>query len=153
MTARQPQVLDEQSCRALLHARSFGRLGFCDHDGVEILPVRYRVDDDVVIVRTGSGAKLDAARRGDRAALEIDAANAEGRSGWSVLVRGSLQEVTDPDELAAAEQAVQPLAGGDRSHVVRLMVDRITGRQIPVDREAQIREQTWTGRDATDLLG
>jgi hypothetical protein len=43
---------------------------------------------------------------------------------------GLAEEITDPDELrAVAELGLRPFAGGDRSHVVRIQPEFMSGRR------------------------
>lgn len=81
--------------------------------------------------RTGPGTKLDAVRR-TSACFEIDGHDSAARSGWSVVVRGRLEEVTEHDHEALERLAdlAHPWADGDRSHVVRLVPSSIQGRRI-----------------------
>lgn len=105
---------------------------------------------------TSAGARWDAAQEGAAASFEVDGVSRERRSGWSVLARGVPEAVTD-DEIADDDlDALDPLAGGDRDHVVRLSIDDITRRRIPPDAawaRAHREHHTWTGRDASDPAG
>jgi hypothetical protein len=65
-----------------------------------IIPVNYLLDDDKVVIRTDAGSKLAAALRGAPVALEVDGADENHQVGWSVVVRGRVEEVTDEDKLA-----------------------------------------------------
>ena len=57
-----------------------------------------------ILIRSVPGTKLDAALSGQVVAFEIDGFTDDGVAGWSVLVRGSADEVTDPEERAKAEE-------------------------------------------------
>lgn len=151
--AEEPRPLDEASCRGLLGAQRFGRLGFVDDEGVMILPVNYRYADGEALIRTSAGSKLRAARHRDLVALEIDGADEERGSGWSVVARGPIEEVTDAEVVARAEDTVAPLAGGERPYVLRLSVEQLSGRRIPLRRGLPPAEHAWVDQDATDLLG
>ena len=79
----------------------------------------------MVIFRTDAGSKLDAAVRGDRLAFEIDGFDALEQTGWSVLVRGAAELVTDEAELGLLRS--MPLvswAPGLKPIYVRLGVGR-----------------------------
>ncbi len=53
------------------------------------------------------------------------------RSGWSVLIRGQLSEVTDPEQMRRVlDGGLHPWAGGERQYVLRLSGDQVTGRRI-----------------------
>ena len=77
--------------------------------------------------------KLDQGVR-SHGCFEIDCFDRANRSGWSVVVAGRLEEVT-PYEAKTWERIqelpVEPWAGGDKEHWVRLIPSRITGRLVP----------------------
>ena len=61
-------------------------------------------DGEHVVLQTGPGSKLTASR-GQLVCFEVDAFDRETRSGWSVVVRGRLEEVTELDRsFAEVEQ-------------------------------------------------
>ena len=149
--------LPASTCRQLLRSGHVGRVAVNSDPSPVVLPVNYVERDDAVVFVTTAGTKWDAAQQGAAASFEVDGISEEHRSGWSVLVRGVLEAVVDdeqvPDDVL---DALDPLAGGDRDHVVRLAIDEITGRRIPPDAawtRAHRDHHTWTGRDGSDLLG
>jgi uncharacterized protein len=86
-----------------------------------IFPVNYLFDQDLVVFRTDPGSKLDAASELELVTFEIDAVDEATRTGWSVVVRGSLAEVTDPDQLARLlALPLYPWAPGEKSRYVRV---------------------------------
>jgi nitroimidazol reductase NimA-like FMN-containing flavoprotein (pyridoxamine 5'-phosphate oxidase superfamily) len=97
------EVLDRDGCLALLGTRTIGRLGLSIEALPAILPVRFAMLDDRIVVRTVPGTKLDAAVTQSVVAFEVDDHDVEGTWGWSVLVRGQGSEITEPQELARAE--------------------------------------------------
>jgi uncharacterized protein len=131
MPTKSWHILDTAECWVLLEARHLGRLAFVDQDGPVVLPVNYAVVNDVVIFKTDAGSKLDAALRGDRLAFEIDGFDALEQVGWSVVVRGAAELVTDETELGLLRS--MPLvswAPGVKPIYVRLGAAEVTGRQI-----------------------
>ena len=97
------EVLTRHECLALLGTRSFGRLGVSIEALPAILPVRFALLDERVLVRTVPGTKLDAAVAQSVVAFEVDDHADDGSWGWSVLVRGRGTELTEPEEVARAE--------------------------------------------------
>ena len=93
------QELTDEECRKLLGERHLGRLALVDADGPVILPVNYTLDEGSVVFRTDPGSKLDAAAAGATVAFEADAVDERDRTGWSVVVRGTLADITDPAHL------------------------------------------------------
>ena len=51
-----------------------------------VVPVNYAVLDGDIVIRTGSGTKLDAALTGAVVAFEIDSVDPIYHEGWSVMV-------------------------------------------------------------------
>jgi hypothetical protein len=91
------------------------------------------MDGDAVVFRTAVGTKLDAASR-STVAFEVDSLDMDEHEGWSVVVRGIAQEITDFDrpDLVARVGALplDPWAPGDKPHLVRLASDTVTGRRL-----------------------
>ena len=98
-----------------------------------IFPVNYAVDHEVVVIRTGPGTKLSAAGHAN-VAFEVDLVDPVTQTGWSVLVLGLAEEVTDRhrEEVVTRTEAadVQPWAPGEKEHHVRIIPHRVTGRWI-----------------------
>jgi uncharacterized protein len=114
--------LDVDDCLRLLASSRFGRLAVDDGRGPLILPVNYLLDAGEVLIRTGRGTKLDQADRPDPVCFEVDHLDDQTGAGWSVVMRGRLQEVSDPDELERVDAlGLTPAAAGDREHVVRVV--------------------------------
>jgi nitroimidazol reductase NimA-like FMN-containing flavoprotein (pyridoxamine 5'-phosphate oxidase superfamily) len=127
----QVEVIDRRECLALLEGEVLGRLGVLDGGSPLVLPMNYALHGDEVIFRTGPGTKLDAAR-GRPACFEIDGFDRQGRSGWSVVVRGRLEEVTRYDSalLEVVADLAEPWMQAPRPNVLRLVPTTITGRRI-----------------------
>jgi len=129
-------LLDELSmaeCHALLGAHHLGRLAFLDRAGVMpmIIPVNYLFHEERVVFRTDPGSKLTAALYGAPVAFEVDGADEQRQLGWSVVVRGHVEEVTDTDERDVL--SATPLvtwAPGTKDHYVRVNPRLVTGRRI-----------------------
>jgi len=98
--------------------------------GAPILrPVNFALDGEALIVRTGEGTILDAARRGDPASFELDGIDRLEHTGWSILVTGVLAE--RPTDEAHLRLALRPWASGQRDRFVSLSLDEVVGRRIP----------------------
>lgn len=125
--------LDVDVCLHLLSTRHVGRVAVVDAGGPVVFPVNYTMDTGTVVFRTGMGSKLAAADQHADVAFQVDDVDVGRRAGWSVLVRGRLVEVTDGDEVdRLAELPLDPFAGGDRVHYVRVMPNAVSGRRITV---------------------
>jgi uncharacterized protein len=115
------EELDEDACRRLLATRHLGRLAVPDFGGPMIFPVNYVFDQGWVVFRTDPGTKLDAAREREQVAFEVDAADEATRTGWSVVVRGTLADITDPAHLARLRALpLYPWAPGEKTRYLRV---------------------------------
>jgi nitroimidazol reductase NimA-like FMN-containing flavoprotein (pyridoxamine 5'-phosphate oxidase superfamily) len=124
--------IDRDGCLALLADEVVGRVAVVDGRTPVIFPVNYLLDGEDVVFRTDPGTKLDAASRSP-ACFEIDGIDRQARTGWSVVVTGRLEEVTHYDArrwVHVHGLAVDPWAGGDKQHWMRLVPGTITGRRI-----------------------
>jgi nitroimidazol reductase NimA-like FMN-containing flavoprotein (pyridoxamine 5'-phosphate oxidase superfamily) len=137
------EELTDAECRRLLAERHLGRLAIPDFGGPVIFPVNYVFDRDLVVFRTDPGSKLDAATELESVAFEVDAADEATRTGWSVVVRGTLAEITDPGDLARLRALpLYPWAPGEKSRYVRVRPRTITGRRIRIPDDLPF---TWWG--------
>jgi uncharacterized protein len=126
--------LTVRECIDLLGQHNLGRLAFLAKVGVMplILPVNYVIDQDMLIFRSDPGSKLTAAILGAPVAFEVDGGYDEkNQTGWSVVVHGHAEEVTDPADLARLEHLpLVPWGPGAKAHYVRVRPGQINGRRI-----------------------
>ncbi len=129
------QELTRSECFELLASEHLGRVAVTDDRGPVVFPVNFVLDRHTVVFRTEQGTKLHAASRGSLVCFEVDGTDAAARTGWSVIVRGEITEVTDRDELARLrELPLQVWAAGARNHYVRILPAVLTGRRIAAPR-------------------
>jgi uncharacterized protein len=127
--------LTKAECFELLAGENLGRLAVVDDRGPVVFPVNYVLDRHTIVMRTEAGTKLDAAGRGSRACFEVDGSDAVTHSGWSVIVRGEVTEVTGRAELARLNGLpLRPWAPGTRNRYVRLLPATLDGRRIEAPR-------------------
>jgi transcriptional regulator with XRE-family HTH domain len=119
-------------CKQHLTGGGIGRFLFVEKGrGPVAIPVNFRMDGDDVVFRTGSGGSVSAGLHERRVSFDVDHLDDALSEGWSVLITGKPQIITDPAELARAQALhVEPWAGGDKPIYVRLTGDQITGRRI-----------------------
>ena len=142
MADPQLEVLPEE-CWRLLGAHHLGRLALVDAEGPVIVPVNYVLDREAPVFRPDPGSKLDAAVEAAPVAFEVDAADEATRTGWSVVVRGALAEVTDPGDLERLRALpLYPWAPGDKARYVRVRPASVTGRRIRIPDDLPF---TWWG--------
>lgn len=97
------EVLSSAECLDLAAGRPVGRIAFVRDGGVDVFPVNHCVVDRSVAFRTAGGAKFTAAFRGSVVAFEVDSYAARRRTGWSVLIKGRAERVTDEATIARLE--------------------------------------------------
>jgi nitroimidazol reductase NimA-like FMN-containing flavoprotein (pyridoxamine 5'-phosphate oxidase superfamily) len=125
--------LSRDECLDLLAASTLGRLGVIVKGRPEIFPINHVYDagSGTVVFPTRRGTKLEAALDWPTVAFEIDGVSPDGESGWSVLVVGHAEEVTDPDQTAAVAAArTARWAAGTSTRWLRIVPSSITGRRI-----------------------
>jgi nitroimidazol reductase NimA-like FMN-containing flavoprotein (pyridoxamine 5'-phosphate oxidase superfamily) len=132
------EVLTTDECMALLDSRrSLGRIGYVV-DGVPIIvPVNYVLDDDSIVFLTTRGSKLSWLSNHRNVAFEVDEVHSVDESGWSVLVRGTAAEVTDPAEVRRLRRGpLRSWAVPTSEHWVRLTIGLISGRRLGLKRRS-----------------
>lgn len=120
-------------CADLLAGSTVGRLAVVTSGRPEIFPVNHVYDrsSGCVVFPTKAGSKLHAALDWPWVAFEVDGLDPDGGGGWSVLVVGRAEEITNADEIARVAQARTVLwAAGTGTHWVRIVSSKVTGRRI-----------------------
>jgi nitroimidazol reductase NimA-like FMN-containing flavoprotein (pyridoxamine 5'-phosphate oxidase superfamily) len=131
------EVLGEAECLRLIAPGGIGRLAFPGRFDLTVLPVNYVVHDGAILFRTAQAGSTDEDLRTGiehaeyRVAFEVDDFDRESHEGWSVLIQGPAHHIDDPAEQEdALALGVEPWAGGDREHFIRISPTRISGRRI-----------------------
>lgn len=128
--------LTEHACLEHLRLASFGRVAITSGALPVILPIHFSLLGSDPVFRTDPGAKLMAASAGQVLCLEIDDVDPFAHTGWSVLVTGKAEVLTEPDDLsAAARLPLRPWIGTGSAYV-RICATLITGREISVGTDA-----------------
>lgn len=124
--------LDRPSCVERLKSHSVGRIGWQAADGPMILPITYAWYDDTIVFRTSPYGVLSELIRPRKVALHVDELDEGSRSGWSVLVRGTVHPVASPSELVRlwTVDDLSPWADGVRNLFMSITPHHITGRVI-----------------------
>ena len=126
--------LSREECLARLGRGQVGRLAVAGSGEVPVIrPISYHYDErsQSVMFRTREGTKLAALRRATQAAFEIDEIDPGSRRGWSVIVTGVTEEVTDLSELRRlGELAFEPWAAGAEGRWIRIRARTVSGRDI-----------------------
>ena len=123
------EVPDTATCWRLLARAGFGRVAFFHDDELHVLPVNAAVKAEKVIFRVLAGSLIAAAGHGAMVAFESDEIDLTAESGWSVLVRGSLWDITDtPTASAWDELTVRSWAPGRPGRWMCVEPSTVTGR-------------------------
>jgi len=128
--------LPHDECIELLAQTGFGRLAVSPPDWRTppvIRPVNYVFDrsSQSIVLRTARGSKFTALLLSGQAAFEIDGIDPAGRTGWSVIVQGPVEEVKTTAELHGLERLdLSPWAPGEKPHWIRLRTTVVSGRRI-----------------------
>ena len=125
--------IETEQCEELLAGSTLGRLGVIVDGRPEIFPVNHVFDREsrCVTFPTNARTKLHAALNWPWVAYEVDGVEADDAGGWSVLVVGRAEEITDPDDIGRVAQLRHGLwRSGDAVHWVRVVPAKVTGRRI-----------------------
>jgi nitroimidazol reductase NimA-like FMN-containing flavoprotein (pyridoxamine 5'-phosphate oxidase superfamily) len=129
--------IDRDGCMRMLAAASggVGRIALSVSPPM-IRPVNYAFDDQTqsVAFRSALGSKLREGLSSGTAAFEIDGTDPVDQTGWSVIIVGEVEEVTDPAEIERLEDfELEPWAPGVKTHWVRIRTTSASGRRIVHD--------------------
>ena len=127
------EELAPAECELLLATALEGRVGVFVDGRPEIFPVNHVYDDrtGTVVFPSNEGTKLWGAMHWPWTSLEVDGIDVDGRSGWSVLVVGHAEEVTDPDDIRRVAGMRRVLwAIGPSTRWLRIVPGRVSGRRI-----------------------
>jgi uncharacterized protein len=131
------ETLSPPECWRLLAENPVGRIGVVVDGAPEIYPVNHAVDGETIVFRTDQGSKLRGLDRSPSVCYQIDAADPERSTGWSVLVKGRAAVVSKPEELKrVASLPLTVWAIGDKARWIRIVAIEVTGRRIRPRREA-----------------
>jgi uncharacterized protein len=125
-------IIPEDECWSLLRNNKVGRLAIVIEGRPRIFPINYAAADNALVFRTEPGAKLEHGP-GSSACFEIDDYDQRDSTAWSVMVVGTLQDITDADDERSRglrRLPVEPAAPGARLHWLALSADEVTGRRF-----------------------
>jgi uncharacterized protein len=131
--------LDVAECWRLFRTQEVGRLAVSIADHPDVFPINYVVDGESIVFRTAAGTKLAAAVLGRGIAFEIDGYDALVGDAWSVVLKGSAEEIEHMMEYFHAEELpLFPWHASDKPNFVRLIPEEITGRRFHVIERAAL---------------
>lgn len=126
-------TLTVDDCLRRLATQEIGHLAVVVDHYPQVFCVNYRLDDFVVVFRARVGGKLLAAHH-ENVGFQVDHLDPARRSGWSVLIRGMAEDVTDrPRDLVTERSrrlAIEPWVPGEYPRIMRIIPAKITGREL-----------------------
>lgn len=131
-TNRRVVPVDYHRCEELLRNYSVGFVALVAGDGPHVYPVSYRYHDHGVVFRTAVHSILGRLAVGQPSAVQVADLDVSSRTGWSVLVRGRSQMITEPAELVAMWSAdgLQPWTDGLRTVFIKIPATQLSGRVV-----------------------
>lgn len=125
------EVLDPAECDRLLAGNSIGRIAFVRAGSAEMFPVNYAYSNKRIVFRSAVGSKLDAAAIRKGVTFEIDGWDTAAKTGWSVVVTGTLRVVpeTEQDRVDALD-LVTWVQTDHEMRAVEIIPDMVTGRRL-----------------------
>lgn len=129
------EVLPMDECMRLAKSVPVGRLAMIDRGEIVVFPVNHVVDGSTVCFRSAYGSKMDAALMRHVVSFEADSYNADDHTGWSVVLKGRADLVTDEDQLARLRvSGVRPWSNAlARDTWIAVQATGISGRRIVPD--------------------
>ena len=126
-------VLSFDECLKLMASTGVGRVAFLADGEIEVLPVNYTVEGARIAFRSAAGSKLEAAVEQAVVAFEVDGYDESERTGWSVVIKGRAEVVSDRNVIARLElSGLKPYATSvPKPEWVVVHPTSITGRQVP----------------------
>jgi nitroimidazol reductase NimA-like FMN-containing flavoprotein (pyridoxamine 5'-phosphate oxidase superfamily) len=99
------RLLSQTQCLELLGAAAIARVGYVSNDGVEIIPVGFRLaaGPRLFMMTQPWGILGQLAERGARCTVEVDHHGDTQGSGWSVMMRGTLSRLDQSGSAAYAD--------------------------------------------------
>ncbi len=133
--ARRLVELPPAECLALLADTPLGRVVVAGRPGQApvVRPVSYlfHAPSKSVVFRTSDGSTFHMLVRSTNACFEIDGVEPENQTGWSVIILGRTEEITQSGEIRRLDAAgLRTWAPGERSHWIRIRAQHVSGRRI-----------------------
>lgn len=122
-------VLAADDCWSLLAKENVGRIALHTHDGVDIFPVNFTVNDGNIFIRSAPGSKLIDIAIDPAVAFEVDGKRA--RTYWSIVVKGTAERMSFDSEIRESGVLdLQTVTSSAKWNYVRISVREITGRRV-----------------------
>ena len=119
-------TIDGAECRRLLRDASVARVCWASDEGLQVLPVNYGLDGDLLVFACAERSLLAGLTTPTDVVVQVDDLDPVTATGWSVLVRGTTRahEGPRPDAVPRAwAPGGRPVLGAVQPH-------RVTGRSV-----------------------
>ena len=123
-------LLDELECIRLLGEAKLGRIALSVGALPAIYPIRFALLGRDPVFRTHPQAGLVEATSGNVVCLQADDADPDGDDGWSVMVTGPAEVLSEPEVLAEARELPLPPWVGAADAFVRIGAVMVSGRRL-----------------------
>ena len=122
--------LGRAECLELLGRATIGRVVLSVDCIPVAIPVNLALVDGAAVFATDVGSKLDAAIRGQVVSVEADDVDGLYHTGWSVLLTGVAQVITDAETIKPTMCSLQAWAPGPHRFLVRVPSTLLSGRRL-----------------------
>jgi nitroimidazol reductase NimA-like FMN-containing flavoprotein (pyridoxamine 5'-phosphate oxidase superfamily) len=123
------EKLSAAECRLLLPSAPVGRLAVPTPNFPTLDPVSFTVVEGEIVVAVRAGSAGDAVAAGTRVCLEADVLDHELRRGWSVVVKGPVEDL-DADVVPLVTPGLTPWRAAPDDRLLLIRSERITGQRI-----------------------
>lgn len=126
--------LPKEACEELLGKAVIGRLGVIIDGKPQVFPISHVYEGGSVIFPTNDRTKMHAALAWPWVGFEVDGIDADSGHGWSVMLQGRAEEITDADVIErAAARRTAPWRIGESVHWIRIVPTEMAGRRISAE--------------------
>lgn len=120
-------VLSRAECLNLMASARVGRLVYTDRALPAVVPLRFFLDGEGVLVPMGADSALAAAIHNTVVAFHADDLDPVTLTGWSVTVIGQARPVVGPAEIARLSSIHCLRMRGTRGHFARISLGFVSG--------------------------
>ena len=124
------RVMGIDECLERIASVPVGRLAFHLDGEIAVLHVDHVKDGDDVRYSTAGDSKIQAAIDHARVTYEVDAFDAETRSGWSVVINGNAVIADEEDTRALTDGSGRPWVPDQGLVWIRVRTQSVTGREL-----------------------
>ncbi|MFH9348717.1 pyridoxamine 5'-phosphate oxidase family protein [Kitasatospora sp. NPDC017646] len=125
------ETLSEAECLRLLSTVPVGRVVYTEHALPAVLPVSFEVLDGRLVLAVRRGSATARGLDGTVVAFQADLLDPVTRTGWSVLVHGRADAVSDPEQVRRVlRSGLRPWVGDPEPLFIALVPELVSGRRL-----------------------